>query len=558
MRYTTRAFVEGKDPRLDTICRTFPSMERSAYNLLREGVKASAVKALIRERYGVKNARWCQSAINQARAVMASQREGIGFRVELCEEKIRNTKKKMKNLNNPVKIAGCRAKIRKLETRRDELEQQLADSSFPRAVFGSKKLLHQLSVASGGRRDELLRKWREKRSNHFFSVGQANQRGNGNTRLAHDESGDDKVYLEVRNWLDADFRLKLHVPEPYKRVVSEAVSTAESVKLGSRGELVRESKGLPYSVRVTKSAKGYQVLVSFELETPRVAWTGRVAGIDINPEGIACTIVSRDGNLIVTRFLRDNRLISASKNKRKWVLENLVNRMLRWARDTHGCVMIALESLKFEVAYDYSPATNFKLSNFMKRKMLERIKLSALKMNVMTVEVNPAYTSMAATAKYSRQFGGFNRHQLAAFVIARRALGLGEAPAIECLPKTRREKAMWNHCMRYYGYSPAIQTLTRHEPMEWRNDGDVNGRGRMTRLLIAPPAVTSSQMGSSHTSSGEGVIVAEIVIGRTGRVRPNGHTSRGDGARGCRVNPPDTAGCQSAVIFGAGEDNVIR
>jgi hypothetical protein len=40
-------------------------MERTAYNLLREGMDAASVKATIRARYGVKNARWIQSAINQ-------------------------------------------------------------------------------------------------------------------------------------------------------------------------------------------------------------------------------------------------------------------------------------------------------------------------------------------------------------------------------------------------------------------------------------------------------------------------------------------------------------
>jgi hypothetical protein len=159
---------------------------------------------------------------------------------------------------------------------------------------------------------------------------------------------------------------------------------------------------------------------------------------------------------------------------------------------------------KFKDAYDHSPATNFKLSDFMKRKMLERIELSVLKMNVMTVEVNPAYTSTVATAKYFGQVRGFNRHQLVAFMIARRALELGEAPTIERLPKTRREKAMWNHCMRHYGYSPAIQTLTRHEPMEWRNDGDVNGRGILARLLTASPVVTSSQIRVKPHSPGRG------------------------------------------------------
>jgi hypothetical protein len=163
-----------------------------------------------------------------------------------------------------------------------------------------------------------------------------------------------------------------------------------------------------------------------------------------------------------------------------------------------------VERLRFNGAYDFSSRTNFKLSNFMKRKMLQTIRLHALKMGMLSVEVNPAYTSKVAIIKYGKRYGGFNRHQLASFVIARRALGYGEAPVLDCLPRTKQERKMWNSCISYYyGYLPQIQTLLHHEPMEWKSGGDDNGGGggKITELLTAPPAITSSQMGLSHSPS---------------------------------------------------------
>ncbi|MDG7018277.1 MAG: hypothetical protein JRN73_08000 [Nitrososphaerota archaeon] len=267
MQYTLRAFVEGRDQRLDAICRTFCSMERTAYNLLREGMSAGAVKATLRERYGVKNARWCQSAMNQARAVIASQEEGIGYRIEQFREKTRNMKEKLERLS---------------------------------------------------------------------------------------------------------------------------------------------------------------------------------------------------------------------------------------------------------------------------------------------VDVNHAYSSRVALAKYGKLFGGFNRHQLAAFVIARRALGFGERPAFDCLPGERKERAMWNHCVRYYGYHPRIQTSPRHEPMEWKSGGDGNGGGVITELFTAPPATTSAR-GSSHTPAiVAGAQVTGASIGRAGRVHPNGHTSRGDG-----VSPPPSEDGVASLLSSDTEDTVI-
>ncbi len=325
------------------------------------------------------------------------------------------------------------------------------------------------------------------------------------------------------------------------------------MKLGKRGELLEG--GLPYSVRVVRSKSGYQVLVSFELAEPIVEWTGRMGGIDINPEGIACTIVSRDGNLVTTRFFGDNRLISSSKNKRKWVLENIVNKMLRWCKDTHGCNAVAVEDLKFKGAYDYSAKTNYKLSNLMNKKMLQTIKLHALKIGVLSVEVNPSYTSMVAIAKYGKLFGGFNRHHLAAFIIARRALGHGEAPILDYLPRTRKEARMWNHCIRYYGYQPRIQTLPSREPMEWKSGRGGNGGGVITKLLTAPPAYTSSRMGSSHAP--ERAPIIEESNGRAGRVHPNGHTNRGGGATGHRVSPAQPNSCVASLLSSDTEDTVF-
>jgi hypothetical protein len=37
MHYTVRAFIGGRDEKVDSICKTFCSMERTTYNLLWNG-----------------------------------------------------------------------------------------------------------------------------------------------------------------------------------------------------------------------------------------------------------------------------------------------------------------------------------------------------------------------------------------------------------------------------------------------------------------------------------------------------------------------------------------
>ncbi len=199
MRYTVRAFAEGRHDILDEMCRTFCSMERTAYNLLREDAGAGAVKATLRERYGIMNARWVQSAMNQAAAVMESQERGIQYRIEQCREKARNAREKLKRLSNPLKIQGCQTRMEKYESRMKILRQQLAEKSYPMATFGSGRLLRQMSTAGGKRKEELKEGWRERRSNHLFSVGQANQRGNANARSSFSNQRD-AFLMEMRNW----------------------------------------------------------------------------------------------------------------------------------------------------------------------------------------------------------------------------------------------------------------------------------------------------------------------------------------------------------------------
>jgi hypothetical protein len=96
--------------------------------------------------------------------------------------------------------------------------------------------------------------------------------------------------------------------------------------------------------------------------------------------------------------------------------------------------------------------------------------------------------------------------------------------------------------------------------MEWKRDDDDNdndngeGGEKITELLTASPTryylisdgvrprSTDGELQSSKHQSNR--------ASGAGRVHPNGHTSRGDGAGGHRVNPPDTfIVCPSAAIF---------
>jgi len=202
-----------------------------------------------------------------------------------------------------LKKAGYKARISKLERKKAEVEKHLVAGTVPRAVFGSRKLLEDLSKGKGSREE-----WRRGRSSQLFSVGQANQKGNANTRIVKQDDG---YVLEVRNWSSGDFEVGLRVPEYYRRLLNAALAS-----------------GVAYSIRVKRVERNYQALISFEVDgAPLQPWNGkRIAAIDVNPEGLAVTIVTPDGNLFTSRWFREPALVHARTEKRNWLAANLVKR----------------------------------------------------------------------------------------------------------------------------------------------------------------------------------------------------------------------------------------
>ena len=416
MQYTVRALVElgGKEAKLSTICRTFSSMVRAAYNRLLGGKRANEIVRLLQARYGVENWRWCQWAIAQAQTVISSQRELLPLYAEMYAQKIAKVKRRMGRVADPLKKRGFGARISKLERKKAEVESNIATGTVPPVVFGSRKLPEDLSKGKDPREE-----WRRRRVSQFFSVGQVNQKGNANTRIVRHK---DSYALEVRNWPGGDFEVGLCVPEYYRHLLDAALVS-----------------GVAYSVRVKRTERNYQALISFEVdETLAQPWNGkRIAAIDVNPEGLAAAIVSPDGNLFASRWFHAPALIHARAEKRSWLAANLVKRAFKWMKG-YGCNAVVVEKLRFGMTIEGNPHANRMKANFLRRKLIELIKLRTLKLEWICVEVKAGYSSVAGELKYGEQFSRFNEHQLAALVLGRRALGYGEKLGAEQLGQIPR------------------------------------------------------------------------------------------------------------------------
>ncbi|RLF13551.1 MAG: hypothetical protein DRN06_08465 [Thermoprotei archaeon] len=404
MQFTVRAKLlpdEDDEIKLSTLSRVFPSMVRFAYNRLIEEHKTYDVVRMLYDKF-IPNARWCQWAVKEAQAVINSQKELLPLYVEDLKWRLERARKRLSKTRHPLKRAGIKKKIKKLERRLKELEAHVNNNTIPRAVFGTKRLLRKLSKGRDVREEWIIRRrW------GFLSIGQRNQKGNANTRIIK-EGGE--YWLLVRNTMFPDFKVKMYIPQEFRPYIDELLASSK-----------------PYTIRVKRTLKhGYQVFIAFELKEPNVEWNGRkIAGIDINPLGIAVTIVSRDGNLLASKWFSCPDLVYARRGKRNWLIGNLVKKAFRWLRG-HGVNTIAVEDLNIKKTPDYPPQVNRLIANFVRKRLAQTIRSRAIREGFLLIKVQPAYTSKIARLKYGRMFPRFNTHQLAGFIIARRALGHGE------------------------------------------------------------------------------------------------------------------------------------
>jgi hypothetical protein len=326
----------------------------------------------------------------------------------------------------------------------------------------------------------------------------------------------DRYILDVRNWLGGDFKIGLHVPDYCRRLLDASLSS-----------------DVAYSVQVIKQTMhNYQALVSFEVdENPVRDWNGaRIAGVDVNPEGLAVTIVAPDGNVLASRWLREPALVYARAGKRSWLASNLVKRALRWVKG-YGCNAVVVERLRFPMAIEDSSHVNRLKSNFLHRKLVELTKIKALKLDWVYVEADASYSSIAGLLKYGKQFSHLNRHQLAAHVLARRALGYGENLGVEQvkqIPKRHRAYAL-RTITSFYGHRHAL--LMPHKGADGRMPREDGFKGTS--------AVTERVTPHTATTLGKQLPQVRTAMPRLSLMMLGGGCRRDEPrARGHRVNPP--------------------
>jgi predicted transposase len=505
--FTIRARVNpgSLEDQLVTVSRGFQSMKRTAHNRLTENKPSKTVISHLQHKYTVGNWRWCQWALLDAQAGISSQRALLPLYSDMYAEKTARIRRKMSRTSDPQKRQGYLSRISKLEKLKTEVEKHIADGTIPKMVFGSRKLFDE--IAGGA---DAVKEWHRRRSGQFLSVGQANQYGNANTRITKISGG---YLLDVRNWPGGDFTVTLTVPEYTRPLLDDALKSGEA-----------------YTVRVMRTLTNWQALISFEISaTPSRPWNGlRVAAIDVNPEGLAVTIVTPDGNLYATKWFPELTLVHARAEKRSWLAGNLVKRALNWIKGL-GCNAVIIERLQFGMALEDGHQVNRIKSNFLRKKLIQLIKMQALKRDWICAQVAPEYSSIAGELKYGQLFSRFNGHQQAALVLGRRGIGYGEHLTDEQLgrlPKRSRAYAR-RRTESFYGHGHWL--LKPRLSADGRMDGEDAKEAQPRDERVTPRTAKTSPVRLSLLLSG-------------------GRSADEAEAREHRVNsPPPTIGGVAAV-----------
>jgi hypothetical protein len=181
-----------------------------------------------------------------------------------------------------------------------------------------------------------------------------------------------------------------------------------------------------YTVRVLFSSKYhfFRVLVTADQAAKVISNNNGIAGIDLNPTGIAVTLVYPNGNFRCSKWFFCPDLMYARKEKRNWLIGNVVKKTFNWIA-SYQLNTVSLEDLKFFNRFDTYQKFNRIKTNFVHKKFVQIIQAQAIKQKMVIKAINPAYTSILGELKYQRYYG-LNSHQAAALVIARRGLGFNE------------------------------------------------------------------------------------------------------------------------------------
>jgi len=400
--------ISEKDKKdVDLEMRLFQCAVRTAFNRLLEGMDRGYVEKAVYSMFHI-NYRYAKDAVMQAQSIIDSQKELVKQHKTEKEHAIKGLRKKIEGQKNEAKREKISAKIEQLQEEITVLSSHIDAQTIPKVIFGGRENFEKRIQGKISNAD-----WKNLRNNKLYSRGDKSKEcGNLNTRIEMDNEGF-SLSLAISH--------KVEKPKTAPRVNGKLFL---DVRHRERLREHLEDGGI-YSVELIRGIENkYRVHITFDEFVPEkvVSFSYGAIGVDVNPDGIALTELSKKGNFVSSSWYSLPELTYSSTSRRENLIGETAAQIVKIALAKGKGLVI--ESLHF-VKKNNDKQFNRIINNFVYRRMLLAIERRAIRCGVAIKKVNPAYTSIIGKYKYATSLG-LSFHQAAALVIARRGLGFRE------------------------------------------------------------------------------------------------------------------------------------
>ena len=455
MKITKIVLLEADQPTewepLNQLMTVFCSALRFAFNRLEEGESEKDLIKKVNALFHL-NKRYAEDAVMQAKAVLSSQKELLPIRLEGVQAKIQKTEQKIddyqtkrktpKNVSLEICLEGLNARLAKLKEKEAVLLKHQKEETIPSVIFGGKKNFYERLKGKITNQE-----WKELRSNTLYSRGDRSKKGNLNTRITFDDR-DQRFYLEVANPLLAEkgkrsprLRFGLRIPEKYYDEMVDVVFP-EVIGVNSKGKPIEEYQ--VYSIEVKRKQEKYYAHITYDVDTPgtELSWnetitSDLVAGIDVNIDRVAVSILTKQGNWLESKTFYCHEMEYVRSNRRNnisgEIAKQIVDYLLSW-----NVGAFVLEDITLKQDHDTNHRFNRLTHSFAKNKLQKALISRGLKFGFHIKKVNPAYTSVIGRFKYAKRYG-LSVHEAASFVIGRRGLDFDEKVPKELIQQLKEK-----------------------------------------------------------------------------------------------------------------------
>lgn len=333
------------------------------------------------------------------------------------------------------KIKYNQQRLLKLNNKLKELEN-IRDTGNVRLCFGSNKLFRQQFLINSNNNltpfkthNDWYKEFTYQRNKEFTLIGSKDETaGNVNAQVSHIK--------------DNLFNLKLNINPHAKKItdkyinlifkVDYEVNTLINIINNNQSKNKELWQALTYKL-IKQPSKShnkdkYVVSISFEKHLIKKTYTSKdkgCLGVDINQDHLAVSNIDNKGNLLnIYTYEYD---LNGTKHQNNNSISLAVKELMKLSVELNKPIVI--EELDFSIKKkslkasnnQYIKSKNKQLSSFAYSKIIELIKSRAEDNFIEVREVNPAYTSMIGSIKYSSR-SRISVHHSAAICIGRKGL----------------------------------------------------------------------------------------------------------------------------------------